>query len=82
MCGCVSGSIGGSKGSSTACQGKFSDLHIIRNSLITLERTTKDAAKKQEYKEVRAQVEAMLKSSTTCPDLTTIVAFKNYIANQ
>lgn len=85
MCGCgsVAGSSSGSKGTSTACYGRVSDLHIIRNSLITLERVTKDPAKKIEYKELRTQVEVMLKdSATTCPDLATIIALKTFIANQ
>jgi len=81
MCGCTKGTNG--LVNSTSCSGKVSDLHKIRNNLITLERITTDPDKKIEYKEMRSDVEQLLiEAVESCPDLQTINALKEYVENE
>ena len=81
MCGCT----GDKNGlvNSTACQGRVSDLHKVRNRLITIEKLAKTPEKKEEYKEVRGQVEELLKDSVgSCPSLEIISGLKDYVDNE
>ena len=72
----------GTAGNSSGCGGKIKELQEIRNKLITLEKIT-EGEKRQEYKDVRTQVEELLKTSgEACPDLEIIVGLKEYVNNE
>lgn len=80
MCGCTGGKNYTVDGK--GCSGRISDLQRIRNSLITLEKLTK-GPKKQEYKDVRTEIEVLLReASTTCPDPAIVSGLKNYVSNE
>ena len=75
MCGCTSGSNG--LVNSSGCSGRVSDLHKVRNTLITLETLAETPDKKEEYKGVRTDVEQLLKETVEAyPDLQTVVTLK------
>lgn len=81
MCGCRGAD--NSLVTNSSCSGKVSELHKIRNNLITLEKLTTDTDKKVEYKSVRADVEQLLKDSVeTCPDLQTVIILKEYVNSE
>jgi len=75
MCNC-------NKTGNTRCAGKESELQIVRNQLITLEKLA-TPEKVVEYKDVRSNIETLLKESgNTCPDAIIVSGLKNYIANE
>ena len=82
MCGCTGGLSSRASSSSTSCSGKIGDLQKIRNQLITLEGVS-TGLKLQEYKDVRADLEEVIRTSTTtCPEASVVIGLKNYIANE
>lgn len=72
MCGC------GTKSGVSVCGGKKKELRVQRNRLVTLYNTTTDPIKKQEYKNLLQEIDALSKT-TSCPDSATITSIKNYI---
>jgi hypothetical protein len=83
MCGCSFG--GYSKSSSTACSGKLSKLEDSRNKLAILQNITKDTNLKLQYKNLRTEVESILKeiySEGTCPELPVVNAIVTEVENE
>jgi|31_taG_2_1085359.scaffolds.fasta_scaffold02517_1 hypothetical protein len=83
MCGCSFG--GYSKSSSTACSGKSSKLEDSRNTLAILQNITNDQDLKVQYKELRLEIESILKeiySEGTCPELSVVNAIVTEVENE
>jgi hypothetical protein len=83
MCGCSFG--GYSKSSSAVCNGKLSKLEDSRNKLAILQNITKDTNLKMQYKNLRTEVESILKdiySEGTCPELSVVNAIVTEVENE
>jgi len=65
----------------SVCGGDKTKLKSLRNRIVTLYNTSKDAEKRREYKEVRTGVDEVIKSSA-CPDKKFLAYIKNYVDSE